>query len=293
MGDSVPEKKSLVTPAQGQVNRGLNRMNTASTKSLFNETSSRIPRGAPLLKESDLGREIATVLHKIPALKINKLFFQNLFASADKGNEGTLSRKEILDLVSYMNLPFSYKQLEEYFDYYDKDGNGTLSPDEFHLFGSLLITKLLELLLRGAEFIECARRGYKSKVFVQLDESYRFLKIQSVGTISCFSGIRRIELESCSRMHHGQVTGNFSATSRKFKELSFSVFYAVAGTEKTLDLIAPDKNAFDAWVHGLAFLLEGIKVNFQAASLHNRYLDYMFKYADRDNRYVSALRCGT
>jgi hypothetical protein len=155
-----------------------------------------------LRAQSALRKEFTGVVAKmqaIPALK-DKSIIKYLFAKADKDGSGALSREEVYELASYMNIEASQKEMEHCFNYFDTTNKSSsrlnyLDEDEFTNFLYLLLSrifidlqtqgtllgvtysilwsaKLMVLFLCvGGTFQRVSRYGFVSDVVISLDET--------------------------------------------------------------------------------------------------------------------------
>jgi EF-hand domain pair len=98
-------------------------------------------------------RDVAKLLENIPSLALAEGFFQYLFTLADKDGSKGISEAETLELIEYLHIPFSRREIVRLFRAFDCDHSATLSVEEFVQFVYLIIDQLFRVLKQGIHTI--------------------------------------------------------------------------------------------------------------------------------------------
>ncbi len=71
----------------------------------------------------------------------DELYVKKMFEKADADRSGTLSKKEVIDLIMSMNINMKQDVIKSFYEKVDDDNNGVLSLEEFHVLMNLLRTR--------------------------------------------------------------------------------------------------------------------------------------------------------
>jgi Ca2+-binding EF-hand superfamily protein len=71
----------------------------------------------------------------------DELYVKKMFEKADADQSGTLSKKEVIDLIMSMNINMKQDVIKSFYEKVDDDNNGVLSLEEFHVLMDLLRTR--------------------------------------------------------------------------------------------------------------------------------------------------------
>lgn len=92
-----------------------------------------------------------------------------------------------------------------------------------------------------------------------------------------------MDLETVSRIQHGQMTANFERFKAHFGRAESNSFSIIYEGDRTLDLIAPSYDVFETWFNGIKFLLRKIREDRETTTADKRYLKSKWDAADANN----------
>eukprot|EP00604_Paraphysomonas_vestita_P003370 CAMPEP_0174821030 /NCGR_PEP_ID=MMETSP1107-20130205/5280_1 /TAXON_ID=36770 /ORGANISM="Paraphysomonas vestita, Strain GFlagA" /LENGTH=753 /DNA_ID=CAMNT_0016037601 /DNA_START=353 /DNA_END=2614 /DNA_ORIENTATION=+ len=93
---------------------------------------------------------------------------------------------------------------------------------------------------------------------------------------------RSVDLESVTRIQHGQMTSNFARHSATFGAAAGNSFSIMYGDNRSLDLIAPSPEVFRTWFLGIKQILKEIRKARLNSTVRQRYLKAKWDQADAD-----------
>jgi hypothetical protein len=91
-----------------------------------------------------------------------------------------------------------------------------------------------------------------------------------------------VDLESVTRIQHGQMTSNFARHTQTFGAASGNSFSLLYGDNRSLDLIAPSPEVFHTWYIGIKQILREIRNARENSTVRQRYLKAKWDQADAD-----------
>lgn len=102
-----------------------------------------------------------------------------------------------------------------------------------------------------------------------------------LGEIVC-SQNNTVNLETVTRIQHGQMTANFERHKQTFGGASGNSFSLIYGDNRSLDLIAPSPEVFRTWFLGIKQVLQALREKRAKLSAYVRYLQAQWDAADAD-----------